>query len=285
MIAFDFIDEHFSKAQAPQCELSILIGMDSLCYLVSNYDRKVLLLRRYEYQSVVSDFSKLVGPVQEILASDRQLQLSYRQTRIGVLNQKSTLVPDRLFNERKKAAYLQNMFAAENNETVFASPIDGFHSVLVYSLPGELIKMVQHALPSSQIMHAASGQLNFLYRNNENVSGKQLFLNVRQNLLQLILMDGNKLLIYNTFEYKSSRDFVYYVLLIYDQFDLGTDEVPIQVSGYILENSEIFQLLYRYVKDVKKANPGKHFQLAGTLKSQAHMYMDLFCLSPVPVQS
>ncbi|MBR9919191.1 MAG: DUF3822 family protein [Bacteroidetes bacterium] len=285
MIAFDFIDEQFSKAQAPQCELSILIGMDSLCYFIANHDRKVLLLRRYNYRNDISQFSKLVGPVQEIMASDKQLQLTYRQTRLGFLNTKSTLVPDRLFNERQKASYLRNMVRTDVDEQLFASPIPGFQSVLVYALPGELVRAVQKALPGVQLQHAASGQLNFLSRNNESADTKQVFINVHNNLLQLFLMDGAKLLMYNTFEFRTSRDFVYYVLLVYDQFELATDKVPIHLSGYILENSEIFQLLFRYVKDVKRADPGRHLHLAGHLRTQAHMYMDLFCLSPVSFKS
>ena len=285
MIAFDFIDEHFSKAKAPQCELSILIGMDSLCYLISDPDRKALLVRRYDYRQAIPHFQRLVGPVQEILASDNLLSQHYRTTRIGLLDTRATLVPDRLFNERNKASYLRNMVPEASGDRIFANPLPGLQSVLVYALPGDLLDAVKKPLAAGTIQHVASGQLNLFHRLGESQAGKHLYVNVRKHLLQAVLMDGPNLLVYNTFEYSSSRDFVYYILLLYDQFELATDEIPVHLSGYIVENSEIFQLLYRYVKDVQRVKVQKHLQIPAGLRNQAHMYLDLFSLVPVPVKT
>lgn len=53
------------------------------------------------------------------------------------------------------------------------------------------------------------------------------------------------------FSYQSKEDFVYFVMLAFKQLKLDPHEIPLRLSGFIKQESEIDQLLKRYIKNVE----------------------------------
>ncbi|HIE44957.1 MAG TPA: DUF3822 family protein [Flavobacteriaceae bacterium] len=55
---------------------------------------------------------------------------------------------------------------------------------------------------------------------------------------------------YNTFEYKTVEDFIYYVLFSMDQLQLNVEDVELELLGKIKEEDGLFIALYKYVRNV-----------------------------------
>lgn len=73
------------------------------------------------------------------------------------------------------------------------------------------------------------------------------------NLL-LIACGDQKLLFANQFRFEHTNDVVYLILALYHQQRLANDQVPLILSGDIMENSAIVQLLRRYVRHLTFAS-------------------------------
>lgn len=94
------------------------------------------------------------------------------------------------------------------------------------------------------------------------------------------MLDGLNLLFFNAFRYESAKDFVYYALLAYDQCSLNPATQPAYLSGPLLEDSEIYRMAGRYIKQLIFVDPSAYFQFAGPFKEQpGYLHFDLLSLS------
>ena len=64
---YDITAAAFRSESAHDYELSILIGVDSLCYSIFDNFQQLLGLRKYSYSQPLASFRDLSGPVSEIL--------------------------------------------------------------------------------------------------------------------------------------------------------------------------------------------------------------------------
>ena len=56
---------------------------------------------------------------------------------------------------------------------------------------------------------------------------------------------------YNSFNYKSNEDILYYLLFSLDQLSLDKEKNLISCYGKITLDSELYELLYSYIKNIE----------------------------------
>jgi hypothetical protein len=90
------------------------------------------------------------------------------------------------------------------------------------------------------------------------------------------VFERRNLVFFNTFDFTKPADLLYYILLAYKQFDLNPLEVPLALSGTLLEDSEIYRLLLRYVRSMHFLPLPDGFQLPDAANAlPAHYWFDL----------
>ena len=81
--------------------------------------------------------------------------------------------------------------------------------------------------------------------------------------------------IYNSFDFSTKEDFIYYLLFTTEQLNLNPENFKVQLLGLISEDSEFFEIAYKYIRnvslldvsnmenknDLSKADNLKHFIL------------------------
>ena len=74
------------------------------------------------------------------------------------------------------------------------------------------------------MFHSASPLLR---RTRRLINGNDVVVNVQPNALNIIVYKDNKFQLYNTYKYNSAEAFLYYVLLMYQQFELDVNQTPL----------------------------------------------------------
>ncbi|MCP3927547.1 MAG: DUF3822 family protein [Bacteroidetes bacterium] len=274
-------ETHINKNFTDEYELSILLGMGSLCYMVSDNQEQVLLLKDRNYSTANSSTSGdfLVS----LIEKEEYLNLKYSKVTIGMISPVSTLLPSRLFDVEKKSTYLQGVTNVSADDRVLSDHISAIDSVNVYSVPAYLLKICQNHFPQSNLFNSSSGLIKYFKQKKGTNSTFRLFLTIYSDFFQAFLFNGDELLIFNTYSFKASTDFLYCVLLIFNQFKLQIESVPVFLSGKITKDSEMFNILSRYVKQVEFLEFPAHLQYRELLKKQpSHYYTDLFALKLLP---
>jgi len=155
-----------------------------------------------------------------------------------------------------------NVFDPNKFETYFASsanPLEQNDKSALYEKLKEMKIYTLHYWDKSKISkyqdlgsemlpyHISSAMANII-RNQED----QLLCYVSpNNLLHIALKLDGKFHFYNQYECHTKQDYLYYVLLIAENFNLTTGYFPLVVGGDIAEDSPIFELLKNYIRQIR----------------------------------
>jgi hypothetical protein len=274
-ISTDIYKSSFSRKHADQYKLSILIGVDSLSYCICNPTKELLVLRKIDFIESAAPLS-LSEYLQQILEQEQLLQLPYQSVFVYWVASHFTIIPSRLYSEADKASYLTPLKAASTvAEKYLSDHLPSISSQLIYTIPTDVKQLLNKTFNRKyKLCHSFSSLIDCFSKQAGN--GKEVFLNVRDYQLQLFFFDNKELIFVNQFKFESAKDFLYYVLLTFDQFKLSSTEIPLKVAGTISEDSTIYQQIYRYIKQISFIDLPTVFQSDLDLKDYpAHQFFDV----------
>lgn len=280
MINFEISENTYSRKYSNTYELSILQRMDSFVYMANDGEQNVQLLREYGLRSAFDAPQERVEELETLLRSDPNLRQSYRNIRVGLITALHTLLPNRLFNPDEKSTYLQQLTSIDEAEVkVLSDDLHGAAIQNVYAYPAVVVDFFRRAFPGCRLLHGGSAFLQACRALAGYLDGDQLFLHVWSTHLQIVLFQNKHLQYFNVFSYQSTKDFMYFVMLIVRQFKLDPEAVQTHLSGQIARDTEIYRLLPRFLRQVELLAPPAYLRIGPALReAPAHRYYDLFSL-------
>ncbi len=253
--------------------------MDRLTFLISNNALQLLVLKSYAFDLDLLA-NKQQEKIQKIIEEDECLGLDYQKINIGLANHKSVLVPDKLYDESQKVLYLSNQVALAEGDAVFNNDISTIEAKNVYAVKYSVNNFLSKLYPKAKIIHASSALIQAYQDIAKTKSQTQFFANVKKGVFEIMVFDKEKLLLTNSFEYQTSTDFIYFIMLIYNQLKLDPETIPLNLSGLVLRDSEIYKMLYRYIRNINFLDaPAKYFFSDKAEAFEKHFYFDTFSLS------
>lgn len=279
-LTLEILENTFNSKNTGDYTLSILLGMDSLVYTICDHQQAVLVLNSYSLGKEVNHPSKLESALAEVLNSDNLLNLPYREVRVAIQNNSSTLVPDELYDDKQKAAYLVRMAPHSDHDLIKVDDLRNLQLKNVYLVPKGIINRIRDHFTNVKFYHSFTPVLQQYKKIAGSRIGQTIFANVRQQQVQICYFDGKELVFNNSFPFLSSKDFIYFVLNVFHQFNLKPEAIPVILSGQIVEDSEIYKLLYRYIRHIQLINLPDDNRLGEQFDSVPHhFYFDLLTLT------
>lgn len=159
-----------------------------------------------------------------------------------------TLVPFSLYDNAQKKRYLELNHPLKDNDRIRDDMLKNHYAYLLYAQDEKLGQAVEEQIPGILWRHHATTVIN-------NMAGQYNFENeiiadVRHNRFYLMAMQNGRLKFCNAFRYQSREEFAYFVLLVYKQLNISTEEVPLRLFGLIHDDSQVIQLLRCYIKSM-----------------------------------
>jgi len=84
-------------------------------------------------------------------------------------------------------------------------------------------------------------------------------MNVNETTFELIAIKNNALLLYNSFEFSTKEDVIYYLLFTMEQLKLSPESVKLKLMGQIVKDDDIYNIIYTYVRHVEFYQPKYSF--------------------------
>ena len=170
---------------------------------------------------------------------------------IVVDSDKHTFVPAALYQETKKSKYLDFLGLKEDNSVVcadFLEPVDMYN---IYSVSKKVHAKLKN-LENTEFRHASTLLLEELIKENlERIDDTRVYLNVKNNSFEMMVLKAANLLFDNTFRFKTKEDFLYFVLFSMEQLHLDAEITPVYFMGMIEKDSQVVELVTRYIRDVR----------------------------------
>ena len=271
MINFDITEYNFSSKDTDQYQLSILYGVDSFAYIIQDPKGTVVALREYHW---IDGKQKAA-----FLEKDEKLHLNYRQIKVAFSKGVFCMVPQRLFQEEEKATYLGHLTKIKRSGNILSDNITQHQAELVYEVEETALREIDRYFNRAPKKNLHSVLLEAMRSHSAVQSSYHVAVHVTQKQLLVYAFDRTNLMLLNAYRYNSAQDFLYYILLVYEQMGFKTDQVPLYLSGRILEDSDIYRLLIRYIRHRNFLAPGP-IKLGPQLERHPpYFFFDLYALA------
>lgn len=178
-----------------------------------------------------------------------QLTKTYDEILVLHDNSLNTFVPKPLFNEDFLGSYLQY------NTKVFETDFFCFDEIGNYEMNNVHVPYVNvnnfliDQFGSFEYKNVNSVLVSKLLELSRNKTEKQIYIHLQETHFELIITDNLKLVLYNSFEYKTPEDFAYYLLFSLEQLQLNPETISVSLLGKISEEHPCFEIAYRYIRN------------------------------------
>ncbi len=204
---------------------------------------------------------ELLNQLKTIIESNADFNQEFDSVLCIYQNELSTLVPKSLFDDNHLADYLK--FNAKILKTDFIDYDTIFinNTVNVYVPLVNVNNFLFDTYGSFTYKHASTILIESVLQHASKHDDVELYINVGYlHFEMLAAKKNNQLLFYNTFDYNTKEDFIYYILFTIEQLKLNPEIVKINLSGQIDKDDDLFHVLYKYVRFVDFLNPICNFQ-------------------------
>ncbi|RDI50209.1 DUF3822 family protein [Flavobacterium glaciei] len=179
-----------------------------------------------------------------------ELKDSYDEILVIHNNNLSTFVPEPLFDENFLGSYLQY------NTKVFETDFFAYDEIQNYEMNAVYIPYVNinnffiDQFGSFEYKHASSILVSKLLVASKNKDEKKMFVHINTGHFEIIVVQNQKLLLFNSFDYNTPEDFLYYILFTAEQLNLNPENFPLELIGNIDTESDYFKIAYKYIRNV-----------------------------------
>ncbi len=153
-----------------------------------------------------------------VLREAEWLRNSYSSVVIGIDSPFHTLVPTGFYDPERMAGYVGFNFRAPETVAPAADPLPELGAFNVYALPSTLKELLSQQFPGSRIVHASTSLLLvFDYHYRSRVKSETVFLNLRDQEMDLGIFGRSGLVFFNSFPSHGREDVLYFTLYSLEQ--------------------------------------------------------------------
>ncbi|MDG1681994.1 MAG: DUF3822 family protein, partial [Flavobacteriaceae bacterium] len=157
-----------------------------------------------------------------------------------------TIVPQALFDKNNIKNYLKfNNSLLENDEYLY-DIIKINESINVFVPVKFNISNLQLYSKKVKQKHYTTNLVNEVYKIEKNNTNSNLYLNINNSKIDIILVSENQLKFINTFDYSTDEDIVYYVLFCFEQLNLNPENSPVVLAGDF--NESTYNMIFKYIR-------------------------------------
>ncbi|MDB9793576.1 DUF3822 family protein [Flavobacteriaceae bacterium] len=233
----------------------------SLIIIISSKELKVLL--RNSVDSKFINQSNSVFPdkinINEILSELKNILNEFNLLNIIkvtlILNNKlSVLVPKDFFNEENCLDYLKFNSRLLKNDTASFDYIEEFEAHNVFITYGNVANYLIEKFGSFEFFHYSTVLLKKLYSDTPKDKIARIYVNINKSYLNIIVFKGKELNYYNTFDYETKDDILYFILFVIEQNKLINNETKMKLIGEEKIIKNYYDYLSKFIKNLEMKN-------------------------------
>ncbi len=271
---FAYQSPDFSLEHTSSVDLRMVAG-DLCVSLLLSKGKRALYVKSWQLSAADQSNFPPIAELRTILGGEFALQKTYTNKVCALAVPASTLVPKRLFSSSDLEKYFKLLLKPGGQYHYEFKHLPALDAYLVWATDQPMHQLLNPYFDASQFTHLAVSLIS-QFSLQAQPNGFSVMANIRGQNVQILVFDRQHLIFYNAFEFSKPNDLLYYILLTYKQFDLNPSNLPLQISGTLLEDSEIFRLIIRYFRTVVFIPPAKGYTFPDDAKAlPPHYWFDI----------
>ncbi|MXN89901.1 DUF3822 family protein [Flavobacterium sp. Sd200] len=205
-----------------------------------------------------NSFSKhlpLEDELWRVFVEHPELKNDYDEVMVLHDNSFNAFVPNVLFDENYPGSYLQY------NTRVFEADFFAWDILPVYAMTNVYVPLINvnnfllERLGSFEYKNTNSILVEKLLDASVNIDEKLVYAHIQASHFEIVVTHNQKLLLFNSFEYSTPEDFLYYLLFTMEQLNLNPETAKILLLGAITETDPRFKIAYNYIRNISIYEP------------------------------
>ncbi len=249
-------------------KLSIQVSLSGLSFCVIDVvENTVTLSESVVFESENNPFETL-NALKVLLEKHAIIDYNFEEVIVIHRNNLFSLVPNALFNPNELENYLKFNGKILPNDLIAYDEVENFEITNVYIPLVNINNYVYDLFGEFTYKHNGTVMIQSLLNTTVNKE-TVCYIHVLENQMDVTIVQQKKLQLYNSFNFETKEDFVYYLLFTFEQLQLDTEVVPLKLFGDIEEGDDIYNLCYNYVKNISIFIPSNkhHFHTKSEDKS------------------
>jgi len=231
-------------------KLSIQFNLDGFSFSVYNIiSKKEVYFHEYEFENSQVTPENLLLKIKDIFNTDTQLQNDFSSVIVIHQNNLSVLVPNRYFNKKELASYLNFNIKKLTIDYIAFDHLEGLESKNIYIPYVNINNYLFQNFGEFDYKHHSTVLIEKLLNSTNNIE-KTMFVNVSKTSLDIVVLENNQLILFNTFSYNTKEDFIYYILFVAEQLNLNVNEFSLHFTGKVNLEDAIYKITYKYIKNL-----------------------------------
>ena len=249
-------------------KLSIQVSLNGLSFCVVDTLRNTIL------QSEQLHFGKELSPfevqreLKDLLTNHQILDLDIADTVVIHRNNLFSLVPKALFDPDELANYLKFNAKILANDLIEFDEIESHDLVNVYVPYMNINNYIFDLFGEFEFVHNGTVILQSLLKSSGNLSEPVCYVHVGHNQMDIVVLSRKQLLFYNSFQYRTKEDFIYYLLFTLEQLDLDPEFIPVRFFGLIDEDDELYGICYEFIRHISLFVPDIGYEATETIQEE-----------------
>lgn len=246
-----YSDPSFIKENSSQYILSIRYATDGLSFCVHNQTNKLLVFFFQPYHLDSQD--AVIAKVKKIIVDEDVLRLSYKKVYVVPCQREKVLIPAHLFDKKTVADMYRICFQPQKNDTLLYRKIKVLESYIVEALPRSFVNFLTTRYPSLCIVDSA---YPFIINSLTGIlfNTDQLFIDIHDQYFDLLLTRNAEPMLFNSFNYGSVTDILYYILNALQQCQVDKNVLQTTVSGNLVDDPRLQEAFGKYIPNVSILN-------------------------------
>jgi hypothetical protein len=276
MADINLVDKSYSKDNSAHYHLSIQIDTDGLSFCILDIQKKhYIVFQKYVFGKS-SDIVALIDKLEKCFEEDEILKASFNSSSCIYLTQKSTLIPSAFFDEMNLRDYFEFNHPLEELDEIHYNIIPDIDASNVFAIPTYLANLLYSKFRGLKIYHQATPFIKSALKDFKPSSS--VHINLNTGFFDVVIKQGNRLILYNTFLYQNETDMLYYVLFIINQLKLSPEKIPMTICGEMSDRVSFQESLSKFIPKLMYLEPVSPGFSNVFERLNRHKYFNLFYL-------
>lgn len=209
--------------------LSIHIGVNGLSFIVEDTQTKdCLLWRNQTYTFPGNDYNEWAKEVGYVFKQEELLQKRFACCDVMIDTHKHTLIPTSIFKAEQAIEVLKQLFDVAYLDEINYSSVNALQATCIYALPAPVNAMVFKYQHKAKFYASVIPLMYFIMGRSEF---SRALLHYAHAHVDLILMQGEKLLLCNSYAIDRFSTAMYFLCFALKQWQLNPRSLSLYVSG------------------------------------------------------
>jgi hypothetical protein len=228
--------------------LQVSLTEASFC-IKDTLKNKIETIRSFSFDKF-SNPTEIEESLIKIFNETAELNTNFDEITVLHNNNLLTFVPSVLFDVQYLGSYLQYNTKVFESDFFAYDLVTNNDMVTVYIPYVNINNFLIDRFGSFNYKHSFTILVKKVLEFSKNIDETHLYIHIQSTNFQIIAVKNQKLLLFNTFDYKTEEDFIYYLLFVTEQLNLNPETIQLKLFGTISKESNLYQITYKYIRNV-----------------------------------